>query len=314
MSDVPWSLNPSFAYAPLAYYFALSLQSSSSSFTPTQSVNSQVIKEKNGVARACSQTKPLILLREALLISVSHNESMCQTFLILPGEARLSRVMGQFATTVRPARLLSSLFCRRAGEASTVVFVVVGRAPRQRGHIGEWLLLLATIDFSSWCRCSPVLDDGLGALRGGCDPGVMRLRHIVSFVAYCTVTNTNFHWIVFVFLLPPFCPPSPALKKKHLSKEWLTFVDCVWWKCFSSCFVGGKGFNWVLKFRSMNGRNESLGRWWGRWRNAGALFIQDGDVRLRDHRCSIPVCGMVVVRCYACSWCATRVGWSRWYL
>lgn len=150
-------------------------------------------KEKNGVARACSQTKPLILLREALLISVSHNESMCQTFLILPGEARLSRVMGQFATTVRPARLLSSLFCRRAGEASTVVFVVVGRAPRQRGHIGEWLLLLATIDFSSWCRCSPVLDDGLGALRGGCDPGVMRLRHIVSFVAYCAVTNTNFH-------------------------------------------------------------------------------------------------------------------------
>jgi len=134
-------------------------------------------KEKNGVARACSQIKPLILLREALLISLSHNESMCQTFLILPGEARLSRVMG-LATAVRPARLLSSLFCRRAGEASPVVFVVVGRASRQRGHISEWLLLLATIDFSSWCRRSPVLDDGLGALRGGCNPGVVRLRHI----------------------------------------------------------------------------------------------------------------------------------------
>jgi len=33
-------------------------------------------------------------------------------------------------------------------------------------------------------------------------------------------------------------------------------------------------------------------------------------VRLRDHRCSIPVCGVVVVRygTMVCSWCATRVG------
>jgi len=156
-------------------------------------------KEKNGVARACSQTKPLILLREALLITLSHNESMCQTFLILPGEARLSRVMGQFATTVWPARLLSSLFCRRAGEASTVMFVIVGRAARQRGHIGEWLLLLlATIDFSSWCRRGPVLDDGLGALRGGCNPGVVRLRHISRvFRCFCRLCLMEIFFFLF---------------------------------------------------------------------------------------------------------------------
>jgi len=62
---------------------------------------------------------------------------------------------------------------------STVVFVVVGRAPRQRGDSGEWLLLLlATIDFSSWGGPSFVFEDGLGDLRGGCNPGVVgRLRH-----------------------------------------------------------------------------------------------------------------------------------------
>lgn len=62
------------------------------------------------------------------------------------------------------------------------MFVVVGGASRQPGYasIGEWvLLLLATIDFSSWGGFGPVLDDGLGDLRGGCNPGVLvRLRHI----------------------------------------------------------------------------------------------------------------------------------------
>jgi len=48
MSDVPWSLNLSFASAPLEYYFALFLQSSSSSSTPTQSVNSHIVKRKMG--------------------------------------------------------------------------------------------------------------------------------------------------------------------------------------------------------------------------------------------------------------------------
>src|SRR5205807_10163075 len=93
--------------------------------------------------------------------------------------------MGWLATIVRPACLFSSLFRRKAGEASAVVFVVVGRASRQRGYISEWLFLrlLVVVEFISRRGLSLVLDDGLGALRGGCDPGVVRflgcnLRHI----------------------------------------------------------------------------------------------------------------------------------------
>ena len=118
--------------------------------------------------------------------------------------------------------------------------------------LSRWLFLrlLVVVEFISRRGLSLVLDDGLGALRGGCDPGVVRflgcnLRHIsLVFRSLPYRYRDELSLNSFFSLSFPRSPHPPSPIKKHTSFQRMTYFRRLsLMEYFSFCFVGEKSFD-----------------------------------------------------------------------